>query len=88
MFKFSILNFVEGRDRPPETTTEKFADITIGGSTTSLLLKLCENIFAEGLIGIFHSAFCVLRAIIELKKRVVYASALIRKFKYWPKYIE
>jgi len=31
--------------------------------------------------------FCTLKGIIELKKRGVYASTLIKKCKYWPKYI-
>ena len=78
----------EGKDRPPEKPTEKFADITIGGSTTSPLLRLCENIFYKGLIVILYSGFCILSAIIELKKRGVYASALIKRRKYWPKYID
>ena len=47
-----------------------------------------KNIFCKGLIVILDSEFCVLRATIELKKRGVYASALIKKRKYWPKYID
>ena len=39
------------------------------------------------MVVILDSGFCVLRAIIELKKRRVFASALIKKRKYWPKYI-
>ena len=34
------------------------------------------------------SRFCELKGIIELKKRGVYASALINKHHYWPKYIK
>ena len=34
------------------------------------------------------SGFCVLKGIVELKKRGVYASALIKKQRYWPKYIK
>ena len=40
------------------------------------------------MIVILDSGFCVLRAIIELKKRGVYVSALIKKRKCWPKYID
>ena len=69
-------------------TTEKFADITTGGSTTSLLLRLCEKKIHKVLIVILDNGFCILRAIIELKKRGVYASALITKRKYCPKYID
>ena len=82
------VELVEGRDRPPEKPNEKFNDITKNGSTTSLLLRLCESIFHIGLVVILDSGFCVLRAIIELKKRGVFASALIKKRKYWPKYVD
>ena len=37
---------------------------------------------------VLDSGFCVLKGIVELKKRGVYASALIKKRKYWPKYIK
>ena len=36
---------------------------------------------------ILDSGFCVLRAIIELQKQGVYYSTLIKKWKYWPKYV-
>ena len=38
------------------------------------------------MVAILDSGFCVLKGIVELKKRGVYASALIKKRKYWPKY--
>ena len=57
-------------------------------STILLLLRLCESIFHIGLVVILDSGFCVLRAIIELRKRGVFASALIKKRKYWPKYVD
>ena len=40
------------------------------------------------MVIILDSGFCVLKGIVELKKRGVYASALIKKRKYWPKYIK
>jgi hypothetical protein len=36
-------------------------------------------------VVILDSGFCVLKAIIELKKKGVYASALIKKRRYWPR---
>ena len=36
---------------------------------------------------ILDSGFCVLKGIIELHKNGVFASALIKKRRYWPKYI-
>ena len=38
--------------------------------------------------GKYGSGFCVLKGIVELKKCGVYASTLIKKWKYWPKYIK
>ena len=34
------------------------------------------------------SGCCVLKGIVELKKRGVYVSALTKKRRYWPKYIK
>ena len=36
---------------------------------------------------VLDSGFCVLKGIVELKKHSVYASTLIKKWKYWPIYI-
>ena len=52
-----------------------------------LLLQILELIFARGCVVVLDSGFCVLKGIIELKKRGVYMSALIKKRCYWPKYI-
>ena len=34
------------------------------------------------------SGFCVLKGIAELKKKGVFAAALIKKRRYWPKFID
>ena len=36
---------------------------------------------------VLDSGFCVLQALVELKKCGVYAHALIKKQRYWPKYV-
>ena len=82
------VEIVEGKDRPQQKPKEKFSDVTKNGQTTALLLRLCESIFHIGMIVVLDSGFCVLRAIIELKKRGVFASALIKKRRYWPKYVD
>lgn len=51
------------------------------------MLRLCQGIFGTGKVVILDSGFCVLRGIVELAKHGVYASALIKKRKYWPKFI-
>ena len=39
-------------------------------------------------IIVLDSGFCVLRALIELRKRGVFARPLIKKRKYWPEHIK
>ena len=58
------------------------------GKTVGLLLHVLEPIFTRDNVVILDSAFCMLKGIVELKKCSVYASALIKKWKYWPKYIK
>ena len=78
------MELVEGKDSPSQIIP-KFSN---EGKTVGLLLHVLESIFAKGMVVILDSGFCVLRGIIELKKRGVYASALIKKHKYWPKHIK
>ena len=55
--------------------------------TIGLLLHMLAPIFNLGFMVILNSGFCVLKAIIELHKKGVFASALIKKQHYWLKYI-
>ena len=57
------------------------------GSTVGLLLRMLTPIFHKGYVVILDSGFCVLKGIIELRKKGVFASALIKKRRYWPKFI-
>ena len=79
------LEIVEGKSRPREKAKEKYSEL---GTTAGLLLRLCEAIFDTGKIVVLDSGFCVLQALIELKKKGVYASALVKKRRYWPKYVK
>ena len=78
------MELVEGKDSPSEIIP-KFNN---QGKAVGLLLRVLEPIFGKGMVIILNSGFCVLKGIVELKKRGVYASALIKKRKYWPKYIK
>ena len=78
------MELVEGKDSPSEIIPE----YNNQGKTVGLLLCVMEPIFTRGNVVILDSGFCVLKGIVELKKRGVYASALIKKRKYWPKYIK
>ena len=78
------MELVEGKDAPSQLVP-KFNN---QGKTVGLLLRVLEPIFGKGHMVVLDSGFCVLKGIVELKKRGVYASALIKKRKYWPKYIK
>ena len=43
--------------------------------------------YSTGKIVILDSGFCILRTIIKLKKMGVYASAMIKKQRYWHKHV-
>jgi hypothetical protein len=76
------IELVEGKDHPKEMPNPAYNDL---GATCGLLLQLTRSIWSTGKIVILDSGFCVLKAIIELKKKGVYASALIKKRRYWPR---
>ena len=65
-----------------------FLSSTILDKTVGLLLHVLEPLFGKGHVVILDSGVWVLKGIVELKKRGVYASTLIKKQRYWPKYIK
>eukprot|EP00957_Ditylum_brightwellii_P059174 4490942-Ditylum_brightwellii.AAC.1 len=75
---------VEGKDRPHKLSKQYFHK---EGGTAALLLHMTKNIFGLGKMVILDSDFCVLQAMIALKRCAVFASAFIKKRCYWPKYV-
>jgi hypothetical protein len=49
------------------------------------MLRMCEPIFSTGKCVVLDSGFCVAKGITALHNHGVYAGALIKKRKYWPK---
>ena len=76
-----FVELVEGKDQPPEIPKEHDNN----GKTVGLLLRMTRPIWSTGKVVILDSGFCVLKGIIELMKKGVFASALIKKRRYWPK---
>ena len=74
---------MEGKDKPSSTSTGR-SEFEEFGATTHLLLECCRTIFFTGKVVILDSGFCVLKAIVKLRSYGVYASALIKKRRYWP----
>ena len=78
------IDLVEGNDHPPEIPNN---DPHRYGPTVSLLLRMCRCIYFSGRVVILDSGFCVLKGIVELYKKGVYAGAVIKKRRYWPKHV-
>ena len=76
------IEMVKGKDQPPELPADPRDKKTV-----NLLLCLCKSLYGTGKIVILDSGFCVLEALIALRKVGVFAGALIKKRQYWPKYV-
>ena len=81
------LELQEGKDAPKELRHVN-SDTNKHGKTCGLLLRLCKSLYFTGKIVVLDSGFCVLQALVELKKLGVYAHAVIKKRRYWPKYVK
>ena len=80
-----VIDLVEGRDRPKEAPS---LDPQKNGPTVSLLLRMCQFLYTKGTVIILDSGFCVLKGIVELMKKGVYAGACVKKRRYWPKFVK
>ena len=79
------IKLVYGKDTLPQRERAEHAE---KGKTVGLLLRITKAIHGSGKVVILDSGFCVLEGIVHLWKVGVYASALIKKRRYWPKYIK
>ena len=83
------IEIVEGKDRPRHREIDPMSKLDGKPSkTVGLLMRLCKSIYSTGRVVILDSGFCVLRGLIELKKVGVFASAVIKKRRYWPAHID
>ena len=78
------LDLREGKDHPQHLGPKEFDNI---GKTTGILLQLTKPVWSTGKVFVLDSGFCVLQALVELKKKGLFAAALIKKCRYWPKYV-
>ena len=80
------VELVEGKDRPLQLPVpEHEAEF---GKMGGLILRMTKTIRDSNRIVIMDSAFCQLRTLIAMKKRGLYATAVIKKKRYWPKHIK
>ena len=78
------LEIREGKDQPHELPKEHNSK----GKTVGTLLHLTKPIHGSGKLVVLDSGFCVLQGLVELKKLGVFAHALIKKHRYWPKHVK
>ena len=71
---FSI-DIVEGKDRPIQIGRKEYYE---EGGTSLLLLQLAKSLFGTSKLVILDSNLFVLKYIVSLKKRGIYASSLIK----------
>ena len=79
------LEIVEGKDRPRDLGPKEFDN---EGKTTGLLMCFSHPIWKTDHLVVMDSVFCVLKALVALKQCGIYGLALIKKRRYWPKYID
>ncbi len=48
---------------------------------------MLSSYFATGRYVVLDSGFCVLKALVELKKVGLFACAVIKRRRYWPAYV-
>ena len=73
------LDLREGKDWPQNLGHNEFENI---GKTMGILLQLTKPVWSTGEVFVLDSGFCVLQAIVKLKKRGLFAAALIKKCRY------
>ena len=70
------MEIVKGKDRPRDLGPNELSGY---GKTAGSMLRMLKSYFGAGKYGILDSCFCVLNAIVELKRHEIYACALIKK---------
>ncbi len=73
-----VMEMVEGKDHPPQIA-ERYSEL---GKTSGLLLRMLYSYFASGQFVVLDSGFCVLKALVQLKKVGMFACAVIKKRRY------
>lgn len=84
-----ILELQEGKDRPAWRDADEFAHLFPDGNKAGpLMMRLCKPLFGSGSIVIHDAGFSSIPALCQLKKKGVFASCLIKKKRFWPKFTD
>ena len=77
-----VVELVKGKAHPRQAGILEFEDL--GGKNVGLLLRMMKSYFSTGRYVILDSIFCVLKGLIQLRKKGVFACAVTKKRRYWP----
>ena len=72
-----VVELVEGKEHLHQAGPIDFEDL--GGNTVGLLLRMMKSYFFTGGYVILDSGFCVLKWLIQLRKKGVFSCAVIKK---------
>jgi len=75
----------EGKDEPPNRRQKQFSE---HGKMAGKILRLTKPLHNTNSIVIGDSGFCVVKAVKEAKVLGVHTQFMIKKRRYWPKYID
>ena len=78
------LNLRKGKDHPKHMDKKEYDKL---GATVGTLLCLTKPVHGCGKVFVLDSGFCVLKALVELKKKGAFAHVLIKKCRYWPRHV-
>ena len=65
-----VVELVEGKAHLHQSGPLEFENL--GGNTVGLFLRIMKSYFATGRYVIIDSSFCVLKGLIQLRKKVVF----------------
>ena len=77
-----VVELVEGKAHPLQAGPLEFEDLN--GNTVGLLLRMMKIYFCTGRYLIIDYGFCFLKGLIHLKKKGIFACAVIKKRRYRP----
>ena len=78
----SVVELVEGKEHPCQAGPLEFEDLS--GKAVGLLLCMMKSYFTTGGYVILDSSVCVLKGLIQLREKGVFACDFIKKRRYWP----
>ena len=79
---FVVVELVEGKAHPCQAFPLEYEDL--GSKTVRLMLRIMKSYFTTGGYVILDYGFCVLKGLIQLRKRGYFAFFVIKNRRYWP----